>query len=283
MVIIGKKNKKLITQLKGIDKNLNEKYTKYIEKQLVKKRKNFVKEKKNNENDEEVKEKEIKNLKKLINIYKKDKENYENLEKEINNGLESNKNNENEELKQKLTSITDEINDLTKISQEHKSCKNIINSMKIKIEILLNDIEFERKKGEMLTKPVYNDKNRNIDNEILEEGCSRPLRVEFYNTPNELYNKKMNFGLSLLLEVLKNAPPPEIKVNKSASRYIENALYSPTKKIPKQIIDKYQKKKITSLIDNKLLTENNLFTEKESNFLKTIIPENYFNKYKELF
>ena len=282
MLNLGKKNKKLITELKNIDKNINEKYSKYIEKQMVKKRKDFIKEKKTSEKDIKAKENQIKNIKKFIDVYKKEKENYEKLEKEIDNGLESNKNNENEELKQKLTDIENEIKDLTKISSEHKACKNTINNMKIKIEILLNDIEFEKKRGEMLTK-LIRDKNTNIDNEILEEGCSRPVGVEFYNTPNELYNNRMNYGLRLLLEVLKNAPPPEVKINKSASRYIENALYSPPKKIQKEYIDNYQKKKITSLIDNKLLTDNNLFTERENNFLKTIIPENYFNKYKEIF
>ena len=246
MQIISKKNKKLITQLKGIDKSITEKYSKYIEKQLAKKKNDFFKEKKINEKDIKTKESQIKNVKKFIDVYKKEKENYENLEKEIDDGLESNKNNENEELKQKIASINDEIKELTKISSEHKACKNIINSMKIKIEILLNDIEFERKRGKMLTQPEQDDKNRNIDNEILEEGCSMPIGVQFYNTPNELYNKKMNYGLSLLLELLRNTPPPEVKVNKSASRYIENALYSPKKKIPKQIIDKYQKKEITS-------------------------------------
>ena len=283
MINLGKKNKKLITELKEIDKNLNEKYSKFIDKQLIKKRKDPLNKKPINERDINAKEQQIKNVKKFIDVYKKEKEKYENLEKEINNGLESNKNDENEELKQKLTNVTEEIKELVKISSQHKACKNIINNMKIKIEILLNDIEFERKRGEMLTLPEHDDKNRNIDNEILEEGCSRRFGVEFYNTPNELYNKRMNYGLGLVLEVLRNAPPPEVTINKSASRYIENALYSPPKKIPKHNIDQYQRKKITSLIDNKLLTENNLFTEKENNFLKTIIPENYFNKYKEIF
>ena len=283
----NKTNMALINQLKSMEKEFGKKYNKYMSKNLGKKKFQL----KPNSNDIEkiikATEKEKKIMERIAENSKLEKDRVENLLNEVDNGLESDYNKEIEELKTKTNRKRNEIEKINKSLSSHERCNKEIQMLNNKVNILNIEIEYELKKSKMI-KFQIEEKNRNIDNEILEENSGKNNykreTVKLYNGPNELVNRRMNYGTEIKNEVIRKAPPP-VRVNKSFFKYIENELYSPikVKKKTNKKLDGNPRKDIKSLIDNAPLTESNLFNKKEDEVIRKFLPENYFNRYKEMF
>ena len=267
---VTNKNKNLITQLKNIEKDLNEKYTKVMNINFVKNKKEKTKNEKTIQKNINVKEKELENIKKITEATKTEEKKIEDLLNDVNNGLESNMKTELEELNKQINEITKEIEELYKNKSSHNNCIREINYLKSKLNLINNEIEFETKKKDMFMSVTINHR----DNQIIKE---------YFIKSNDLSSNKNDYSRRIRDIILKksNTKPP--KVAKSAYKYIKTEFDSiqKNKKVGLKINSLNNKKKPTSVIDNVFVPETNLFTDRETEVLKKVLPEDYLNKYVE--
>ena len=159
--IISKENHKLITKLKTLENGLNEKYTKIMNKELFKKRTANKKTEKQIQKDIKVREKQIDNIKKISERAKVEKEKYENMLNDAEN-MESEKMKELDHLNELIEEAKVEHEDLDRMRLEHINCYNEIQNLLSTVNLLHNEIEFEKKKYTMMS-------NVNKDNKIKKE------------------------------------------------------------------------------------------------------------------
>ena len=268
---VTNKNKNLITQLKNIEKDLNEKYAKVMNIKFVKNKKENSKNEKTVQKDINVKERELENMKKIIEATKTEEKKIEDLLNNVNDGLESNKKTELEELNKQISELTKEIGELSKAKFSHNSCIKEINYLTSKLNLINNEIEFERKKNDMIMSEI-----KHKDNKVINEYCVKS---------NDLSSNKNDFSRRVRDIILKKSSTKPPKVAKSAFKYIKTEFDSiqKNKKVGLKINSLNNKKKPTSVIDNVYVPETNLFTDREKEVLKQVLPEDYINKYMEKF
>ena len=128
-----------------------------------------------------VKEKQNINVQKLIKIYKKDLKKYDKL-------LEDNKKEGNEQqLNDEIKDINDKLNLIEK--EMDVLCKKNEDLLKMKINVLLNEIEFETKKSNMIdTEKKEPTKIKNV-NMAMEYGQN--VRKHLLKTTKNKYNSKI--------------------------------------------------------------------------------------------
>ena len=266
---VANKNKKLITRLKNIETEISEKYAKAMDIKRINLIKNIRTEKKV-QKDIDVVEKGVENMQKMVDITKKEQKRYEELLNKIEDQNESNLRNELETINNQTEKINKEIEQLTSIKSKHISCKREIQNLKSKLNLINNDIEFESKKYDMMSTIVHH-----RDNKILGEGSEKTYD---FITPQMLYSMEIRKRFK------KKAAPKLPKVPKSTFEYIKTEINSINKsKNLRRIISKENIKQPMSLIDNEFIPEKSLFTPREAEFLKQVIPENYINRYNEKF
>ena len=278
---VTKENKKLVIKLKGLEGELNEKYNKFINQNLYKKIKTNIKTEKNIQKDINVAEKEIENVKKMAEVYKKEKQKYENL---MNDQLESNKINDLNEINKEINQLISENEKLKLIKLEHSKCKKNILDLTSKLNIANNELEFETKKKDMIMSATVNkDTKGNEENEILNDLNNISEDAIYAGEKNELVENKVNYSKKIRKKILKKGIPRIQPISNSSYKYIQTEFNSISKKNinKKKLIGNL--KEVTSLIDNVYVPESNLFTERESDVLRKILPEEVLNDYKEKF
>ena len=270
--IISKENHKLITKLKTLENGLNEKYTKIMNKELFKKRTSNKKTEKQIQKDIKVREKQIDIIKKISERAKVEKEKYENMLNDAEN-MESEKMKELDHLNELIEEAKVEHEDLDRMRLEHINCYNEIQNLLSTVNLLHNEIEFEKKKYTMMS-------NVNKDNKIKKEPNEELnlLQKKSLLSPKLIYSKKIRD-----LAITKNIPKVE-KVNKSTIRYIQTEFELMNKM--KTVNNYINKKNIlegnngpTSVLDDIYVPPANLFTERETEVLSTIIPKSNLSEY----
>ena len=275
---VSKENEKLMTRLKNIENNLNDKYSKILNKKLVKKKNNTERTVKIVKKEVDVKEEQIKNIKKKIEAEKTQRIKAENLLNEVNDGLEENKKNYIKELDEKIKVAKNEIKKLCEVRVAHDHCIKEIQNLTSQLNLVHNEIEFETKKNDMIMSTINNDKDTNISkNEEKKE-------IQNLKLDNELVKNKNDYGYKVRDLIIKNKTPRRDKINKSAFNFIKNEFdlikkkTDPSKK--RSIMGNLNE--VQSVIDTSSV-QTNLFTEKETEVLRKLIPQDYIDVYNERF
>lgn len=275
-------NKRLMNVLKDIQEEVNERYSKAMDKKFYK----FIKNNNNNnertiediKEDIYIKEEQIENIRKIAECSKDEYEKIEDLLEDVENGLEDHIKFDLEDLTQKIEKANNKIRELKLIKSQHKYCAKEIKNLKSKLTLLNNEIEFETKKNKMIMS--YKTINNNTEGEV--ETSEESEDYNYFDKENDLVTNKINYSLRVRNLILKRGTPRHEKISKSAFKYIQNEF-----DLIKQKSDRFRKRRINGervrLFDNISLNERNLFTERESEILKKIIPEEFIDKYNERF
>ena len=277
---VSKENNKLMKRLKNIENNLNDKYSKFMEKKIVKKKKNIQRTEKTVKKEVDVKEEQIKTIKKKIEAEKTQRMKAENLLNEVNDGLEENHKNYIKELDEKIKVAKNEVKKLSEVRVAHEHCIKEIQSLTSQLNLVHNEIEFETKKNDMIMSTINNDIDTNTNNTIVNEEKKDILSIKL---DNELIKNKNDYGFKVRDLILKTKTPRRDKINKSAFNYIKNEFDIIKKKSPstkKSIVGNLNE--VTSVIDTSSV-QTNLFTEKETKLLQKLIPQDYIDVYNERF
>ena len=278
---VSKENNKLMKRLKNIENNLNDKYSKFMEKKTVKKKKNIQRTEKTVKKEVDVKEEQIKNIKKKIEAEKTQRMKAENLLNEVNDGLEENHKNYIKELDEKIKVAKNEVKKLSEVRVAHEHCIKEIQSLTSQLNLVHNEIEFETKKNDMIMSTINNDIDTNTNNTNINEEKKDILSIKL---DNELIKNKNDYGFKVRDLILKTKTPRRDKINKSAFNYIKNEFDIIKKKVvpstKKSIVGNLNE--VTSVIDTSSV-QTNLFTEKETDLLKKLIPQDYIDVYNERF
>ena len=222
--------------------------------------------------DIKVREKQIDIIKKISERAKVEKEKYENMLNDAEN-MESEKMKELDHLNELIEEAKVEHEDLDRMRLEHINCYNEIQNLLSTVNLLHNEIEFEKKKYTMMS-------NVNKDNKIKKEPNEELnlLQKKSLLSPKLIYSKKIRD-----LAITKNIPKVE-KVNKSTIRYIQTEFELMNKM--KTVNNYINKKNIlegnngpTSVLDDIYVPPANLFTERETEVLSTIIPKSNLSEY----
>ena len=278
---VSKENNKLMKRLKNIENNLNDKYSKFMEKKTVKKKKNIQRTEKTVKKEVDVKEEQIKNIKKKIEAEKTQRMKAENLLNEVNDGLEENHKNYIKELDEKIKVAKNEVKKLSEVRVAHEHCIKEIQSLTSQLNLVHNEIEFETKKNDMIMSTINNDIDTNTNNTNINEEKKDILSIKL---DNELVKNKNDYGFKVRDLILKTKTPRRDKINKSAFNYIKNEFDIIKKKdapsAKRSIIGNLNE--VTRVIDTSPV-QTNLFTEKETEVLKKLIPQDYIDVYNERF
>ena len=278
----SQENKRLVSILKEIQEEVNERYSKAMDKKFYKLVKN------NNNNNERtiedikydiyIRDEQINNIKKIAEASKAEYEKLEDLLEDVNNGLEEHINYDLENVTQEIDKVNNKIKDLKLIKSQHKYCAKEIKNLKSKLSLLNNEIEFETKKNKM----IKSYKTLNDNSEVDEETSEESEDYNYFDKENELVTNKINYSSRVRNLMLKRGTPRHEKISKSAFKYIQNEF-----DLIKQKSDRFRKRRINGervrLFDNISMNERNLFTERESKILKKIIPEEFLDEYNERF
>ena len=235
-VNVCNENKSLLNQLKKMDKEIS---TKFVEKfkmsKLVenKKNANYIKDKNNGIKSSEN---EKNNVQKDIKINQRD---IDRLNKILENSKEGEEGKKLEELKQKIEIIQKEVNELNLIKLHHKNCPKDASTLKSRLNVLNNDIEFESKRKSMIS--------------------VEPNKKEKEKSPNKKKdnisgNNRIQYGLKVENKLIKST---QIKYNSRQAYYLNQKSFNRLKDEMKEI-------------------ENNKKSN-SSEKLKKIMPNEYFN------
>ena len=276
--ILSKENKRLMKSLKGIEKELNETYNKVMNLKLYKKKKGNIKSEKTIEKDINVKEEEIKIMEKMVDYSKKECKKYEDLLNNIKNGDEPDKKREFEDIKEEIEKIKAENEELSKIKLKHKNCIKEIQKLNAKLNIIYNEIEFETKKNDMIDAITLNNTEKTEYQETPEDNINN----SYLSKLDGLVLDKNIYAKQVRDKILKQKIPIVQGVNKSTSNYIQTEFELLQKSKSKTKLTRSQKNP-TSVIDNVLIPQENLFTERETEILRKIMPDYFINEYLEKF
>ena len=277
----SKENNKLMARLKNIESNLNDKYSKIMDKKMVKKKKNIQRTVKIVKKEVDVKEEQIKNMKKKIEAEKTQRMKAENLLNEVNDGLEENQKNYIKELDEKIKIAKKEVKKLCEVRVAHDHCIKEIQSLTSQLNLVHKEIEFETKKNDMIMSTINNDIDTNTNNTNINE---EKKDISSIKLDNELVKNKNDYGSKVRDLILKTKTPRRDKINKSAFNYIKSEFDIIKKKAApstkRSLVGNLNE--VTSVIDTSSV-QTNLFTEKETEVLKKLIPQDYIDVYNEIF
>ena len=107
--------------------------------------------------------------------------------------------------------------------------------------------------------------------------------IAYLKEKNALFEEKLNYSKIIRGKALKNPISNIQKVNNITSKYIQTEFNSIQKKSKgdRKLIGNL--KEVTSRIDNVYVPESNLFTEREADILRKILPDDILNNYMEKF
>ena len=280
---VSKENQTLLKKLKNMENEVSKRFeNKFKLSKVIQRQKNIEKENKRDLNKEiKVKEKENINIQKFIKIYKKDIKMIDKLLED--NKKEGNENQLNDELKvinDKINLLEKEIVGLKKIKSGHRLCQKNENILKIKNNVLLNEIEFETKKSNMIEtekKEPTKIKNVNMSMEYGENVRKHILKnnKKKYNSKIRLFNyKSYNFLLKELNDNKKkeNEGSSYQKLRQKSLQTLGNA------DIPN--FSSFLKNEISLRIDSKT-PKKYLLLEEEKEILKKLLPNDYYNNINE--
>ena len=216
-VNVCNENKSLLNQLKKMDKEIS---TKFFEKfkmsKLVenKKNANYIKDKNNGIKSSEN---EKNNVQKDIKINQRD---IDRLNKILENSKEGKEGKKLEELKQKIEIIQKEVNELNLIKLHHKNCPKDASTLKSRLNVLNNDIEFESKRKSMIS--------------------VEPNKKEKEKSPNKKKdyisgNNRIQYGLKVENKLIKST---QIKYNSRQAYYLNQKSFNRLKDEMKEIENK---------------------------------------------
>jgi hypothetical protein len=270
-----------MTRLKNIENNLNDKYSKFMEKKIVKKKKIIQRTVKTVKKEVEVKDEQIKNMKKKIEAEKKESLKAENLLNEVNDGLEENHKKYIKELDEKIKVAKNEVKKLCEVRVAHDRCIREMQYLTSQLNLVHNEIEFETKKNDMIMSTINNDRDTNTNNSYINE---EKKDIQSIKLDNELVKNKNDYGHKVRDLILKTKTPHKEKIKKSAFNYIKNEFDIIQKKVlpskKRSLVGNLNE--VTSVIDTSSV-QTNLFTEKETELLKKLIPQDYIDVYNERF
>ena len=271
-VNVCNENKSLLNQLKKMDKEIS---TKFVEKfkmsKLVenKKNANYIKDKNNGIKSSEN---EKNNVQKDIKINQRD---IDRLNKILENSKEGEEGKKLEELKQKIEIIQKEVNELNLIKLHHKNCPKDASTLKSRLNVLNNDIEFESKRKSMIS--------------------VEPNKKEKEKSPNKKKdyisgNNRIQYGLKVENKLIKST---QMKYDSRQASYFNQKTFNRLKDEMKEIENNKRSnssEKLKKIDYNPEKVANNklkeppkpyLFTEVEKEVFKNIMPNEYFNTLNE--
>jgi hypothetical protein len=266
IVQVSSTNKKLMSELEYLKKEVDDKLDRIGMKEIRIKEKEMERQKKDKPLEQvlKVKEKELKNVMKMLEIFKKDKENLEKVYKESDVSklfdLE-------EKLKTEITKNTElrnEIKSCHKINEDHKKCD-------------LQKEELIGEKKRLGTEIKYlKEKHKELMNRIREE---------------EEKQAKMNDG-NMKLKTSNNVLP-NINQNKpktinliESKRYSDRLSMTHDNKSPQRLVE--QKKKFSESLQNKnfqveISDKPILFTREQREALLNMLGQEEVNKMEKKF
>lgn len=269
---LSMENKNLISELKDIKSTLDNKLK--IGKIFLVKMEKLKKEEANLKKLIEVvkKEKELaeKSQNIAINDYNRMRNIAENNDPEKQGLLES----ELETLLENKKSLENENTYLKKIIKQHKLCPKIKQNLLSKLNVITNSYEFEIKKTNMLESNLVNleEKKEKIKNDKIKKENEEKMNER---------NRSISYCSDLRKKVLEKMDKKNSEKNLVPQR---TALH--VSNICNNIIDqnrkKYENIKNINNSDYKL-KQQTLFTDIEQMQLATIIPTSYLNEFKERF
>ena len=250
---LAKKNTKLINQLKNVEKEIDAKFNS-VNVNKVKQKKEPTIEEQEEKYQKQLKiiEKRMENEGKLSNNYKKEIERYENLVKESDTNPEETLKDEIEELNNKISELQTEISNLKVIKNEHQQCQKNLSSLQSKLNVISNDFQFETKKSSMIKSNYF---------PYVNEESKLNKNKEFTDKVRNLSTRKT--------KQIKNG------INTTTYGYIQSEFANLNRN------NSYFKTSENSYLDNgEEIIENAkryLFTNKESEILKKLLPGYYLN------
>ena len=273
----GKENVKLMKDLKDLEDKLNKKYSKIMDSKIYKKRNKVVINEKTINKDIEIHKKEIKIMEKEINREKKHQKRFQKKLESKDSKLE-----ELNKLNEEIEKLQKELEDLSIIKKDHLNCEKEIEKQKVKLNITMNEYEMKIKKDEMEKDLIKQSKEKEMKDgtssknkpkkqdyflKIIKDG---PL-LEKYIYSKDVRNKKM-------------PKIPQVKETTRPTLDYINTEFNKINKRNKSFRElKGNNKQIKSVIDNVYQTQENLFTEREDEILRKVIPEKYMIAYNELY
>jgi hypothetical protein len=278
-------NKTLLDKLKKMEEEVSKRFSnkfkisKIIERQKKSENKRDInkeikvkeKEKTIVQNDIKFNQKEIKKLNKLI------EENKDGCEQKLNTELQ--------ELNSKINILQKEIEELNKIKLKHKLCQQNEHKLKSKLNVLSSEYDFESKKGNMIETEPEKKEQTKIKNVNMTMVYGEKVRKQALSQVKNKYNSKIKLvnykSYNFLLD--------ELNYNKTIGEHV-GSLYQNLQEKSLQTgenveipdFSTYLKNEISVRIDTKS-PKNYLFSDKEKEVLKKLLPDRYYNNYNEKF
>ena len=251
---LAKKNTKLISQLKNIEKEIDDKF-KSVNVNKIKQKKELSIEEQEEKYNKQLKiiEKRMKNEAKFSNNYKKEIERYENLLKQSDTNPEETLNEELEELNEKISNLKEEISNLKNMKNEHQNCQKYLSSLQSKLNLIANDYQFETKKINMIKSSYF---------PYVKEESKLNKNKEYTDKVRNLSTKKTNS--------IKNG------ITTTTYGYIQNEFENLNKN--NNYFKTYENGYL-EMVDE--INDNNkryLFNNRESEILKKLLPGYYLSR-----
>ena len=280
-ITISDENKNLLTKLKGMEEEVSKRFAdKFKVSKVIQRQKKNIN-KRNINTEIKSKEGQKTNVQKSINYNKKEIEKLNELLEKTKEGNEGKLSEELKELNENINKIKIEIEDLNKIKMEHKLCEKNHHLLKCKLNVLSNDYEFESKKSNMIeTEKKERTKIKNVNMTMVYGENIRKKSLE--NAKNK-YSSKMKIvnykSYNFLLKEVNNNK--SLRENISSSYKTLNGKNLQTSgNIDPSDYYSFLKNDISVRIDTKS-PKKYLFSDKEKDILKKLLPSDYYNNCNE--
>lgn len=278
--MISKKNSKLMSKLKEIEKNISKRFSSSFKVIKLLSNQKKLDSEVNINTQIKSKEGQIETEQKYIEYNKKEVEKLKNLSKE---GMEENLNKKLKDLNEKIQNIENEIEILNKIKNEHLLCEKSISKLKIKINVLSNNIELEKKMKN--TEIKKKKKQKAIKTITASMNFSEKVRKKLFSETKEKYSSKSNIFKNRLFNILLNEIDEKNGNNPKSSRGNNEQIKTITSIENLKPFLSYLKNGVKARTDSST-PKNFLFSEKEKEVLNKYIPGEYVNnlnqKYKDI-
>ena len=272
--LLSKNNYKIINKLKQLENQVLKKFfKKYKLSKILSKQKELMNS--GNINKEiKTKESQVILMKKKIEYNKKETEKLSNLLEEVQEENEETLLGYLKEFNNYINKLEKEIKILKQMRYEHNNCKKTISNLTSKLNVILNDIEFEEKMLNKIEVEIKPPTERKMQNKI--HSYSERIRYNSLEHSENRYNSRRSLDKYKIFKLLlqesesKTESGPYTYRQKGSVKTLSNVgnsqLYN-SSRIRKEI--KYK-------IDCKS-PKNYLFSEKEKEVLNKMVPEDYLN------
>lgn len=290
---LSTKSAKLMSKLKDIENKVSQEYSsKFNLSKMIsnqKKLDNEINEEKV-EKEEKLKDEQIKIEKKYIEVNKKQLEQLENLKKQAIDDKTLNE--QFTKLNEEIKKNENELEHLYRIRNEHQNCQKIKSNLTIRLDILLNYIQLEKKVQNMNEKKEEEEKEKKIEKKSkLEEKKSEKNLKPLYNNMaysvqirkkalskiEEKYSSKRSVQAKNIINYIKNELEEKKQENSSSTRNKNEKAKTIANTENYRTFLLHLKNDITPKIDNFSSPKKSLFSEKEKEVLYKYYPEQYMN------